>query len=149
VRAVADLTTGVVRATIDIDAPPDVVFAALVEPEQLAAWWGGGEYRTFDWKLDLRPGGQWSVQTHGAGGAGSVRGEYLEVDPPRRLVYTWLPSWEDFQRSVITLEVRATETGSRVTVVHEGFVGRPEACEGHAMGWDKVLGWLGGFVAAR
>ena len=141
-RAVADVTRGVVRAQIDIEAPIELVYESLTEPAQLMSWWGGGEYETYDWKIDLRPGGAWSVSTRGGGGPQSVRGEYLEVEPPTRLVLTWLASWDGFARTVIEYTLSRTATGTRVTVVHDGFAGRPEACEGHAAGWHSVLGWL-------
>ncbi|MDQ3031064.1 MAG: hypothetical protein M3Y87_01500 [Myxococcota bacterium] len=54
-RAIADVPSGVVRAEIAIEGEPDGVWGALTDPEQLAAWWGGDQYRTFDWTIDLRP----------------------------------------------------------------------------------------------
>ena len=145
-RAVADPVRGVVRAAVDIEATPEVVFAAITEPAQLASWWGADLYRTYDWRLDLRPGGRWSVETEGAGVRNSVRGEVLEVDRPRRPVLTWEASWDGFARTVITYTLAATALGTRLTVVHEGFAGRPESCRGHAEGWHQVLGWLEGFA---
>lgn len=141
-RSIADVTEGVVRAEIDIDAPPEDVFDALTEPAQLAAWWGGDQYRTFDWNVDLRPGGLWDVKTEGPNGTNSVRGEYLEIDRPRRLVYTWHASWDGFARTVIHVQLVTIASGTRVSILHEGFRGRPEACDGHALGWQSVLGWL-------
>jgi uncharacterized protein YndB with AHSA1/START domain len=142
VRAVADVTKGVVHASVDVEAPPEAVWDALTEPEQLSAWWGANLYRTFNWQFDLRPGGRWSVDTMGDGGPNHVRGEILEVDRPRRLVLTWEASWDGFCRTVITYSFVATATGTRLTIVHTGFEGRPQACEGHAIGWDAVLGWM-------
>lgn len=142
-RAVADVTRGVVHAEIEIAAPPEAVFDALTEPEQLATWWGGDQYRTFDWRLDLRVGGGWSVRTEGRNGAQRVHGEFLEIARPSRLSYTWHASWDSFARTVIRYDLAPIATGTRVTVVHDGFEGRREACEGHAMGWQLVLGWLG------
>ena len=147
-RAVADVTRGIIRATVDIAAPPERVFAALTEPEQLAAWWGGELYRTYDWQMELRPGAAWSARASGRDGESTVGGEILEVDPPRRLVLTWEASWDAFQRTVIHYSVDPIATGTRVTVVHDGFAGRPESCENHTQGWHLVLGWLAGHAAA-
>lgn len=146
-RAVADVTRGIVRAQVDIGAPPALVFEALTEPAQLAAWWGGDQYRTENWQMELRPGARWRCDARSPRGDSEVGGEILEVDPPRRLVLSWEASWDAFQRTVITYTLAATDTGTRVTVVHTGFEGRPESCEGHAQGWHLVLGWLGAFVA--
>lgn len=146
-RAVADVTRGIVRAEIEIEAPPDVVFGALTEPEQLASWWGGELYRTYDWKMDLRPGGTWSAEAESPRGRSQVGGEILEVDPPSSLTLTWKASWDGFALTTIRYRLDAIPTGTRVTVVHDGFAGRPESCEGHAQGWDNVLGWLAAHVA--
>ena len=71
-------------AEIEIAAPPDIVFDALTTPADLAAWWGAeGVYRTHDWKLDLRPGGEWSclATQAGTGAVMTVRG-HLPRDRP-------------------------------------------------------------------
>lgn len=141
-RAVADVTRGVVRATVDIEAPPAAVFDALTQPDQLASWWGGDRYRTYDWQMDLRVGGAWSVKADAPDGLQTVYGEILELEPPHHLTYTWHASWDGHARTVVRFELAAMASGTRVTVVHDGFAGRPEACEGHAAGWDLVLGWL-------
>ncbi len=144
-QALADPAAGTIHAQIDIEAPPDDVYQALTDPGELAAWWGSPDtYRTFDGKLDLRVGGAWSCQAedHATKRRGEVRGEYLALDPPRGLSYTWQPSWDNFLPSVIRVELEPTAAGTRVRVIHSGFEGRPESCQGHAEGWRRVLGWL-------
>jgi uncharacterized protein YndB with AHSA1/START domain len=149
VRSIADLSEGVVRAVIDIDGEPDDVFEALTDPAQLASWWGGDQYRTCDWVMELRPGGAWSARALGKDGENRVHGEVLAVERPSRLVVTWHASWDGDARTVIHYGLERTPGGgTRVTVVHEGFGGRPGSCQGHAVGWDLVLGWLGAHVAA-
>lgn len=145
VFAVADVTRGVIHAVIDIAAPPARVFEALVDPAQLASWWGSPEtYRTHDWACDVRPGGAWScVATNAASGLRTtVGGAYLVIDRPRVLEYSWRPSWEPGLDTVVRYELEPTETGTRVKVVHRGFDDRSEACKGHEAGWNLVLGWL-------
>src|SRR5262249_33178234 len=95
-RAVADVTQGTVLARVDIAAPPERVFRALTT-EEVTRWWGADDmYRTLQFSIDLRPGGRWRSEGKGADGSPfSVEGEVVEVDPPRRLVQTWKPSWEE------------------------------------------------------
>lgn len=122
------LTTGApsettVFADVDIAAPPEDVFRALTDPSELAEWWGGDTYRTEGWEVDARPGGEWSARTTDAdGNEGIVHGEYLVVDEPRRLEYTWRPSWEDFAPSRVRIDLAPVrvdgEAGTRVTVTH-------------------------------
>jgi uncharacterized protein YndB with AHSA1/START domain len=147
-RSIADVSAGVVRAEIEIEGTPEDVFDALTDPAQLASWWGGDLYRTYDWQIDLRPGGAWSVKAEGPNGRSTIHGEYLEIDRPRRLVYTWLASWDGEARTVIRIDLTPIASGTRVVVVHDGFAGRREQCEGHALGWQNVLGWLGAHVAS-
>ncbi len=103
-------------------------------------------YRTDDWKVDLRPGGKWSCQARSPQGDSEVRGEYLAIEPPRLLEYTWEPSWEQYRQTIIRCTLEAIPGGTRVSVVHRGFTAG-ESATGHAEGWTRVLGWLAGRFA--
>jgi uncharacterized protein YndB with AHSA1/START domain len=150
-----------VLAEIFIAAPPARVFQAITDPKQLSQWWGQqGLYRITESKADVRPGGKWSSVGVGADGASfRVDGEYLEVDPPRLLVHTWIASYSGALKTVVRWELeptsvhglhtngpRKTGTGTLVKIRHEGFAGAPEQAAGHSEGWKRVLGWLEGYV---
>jgi uncharacterized protein YndB with AHSA1/START domain len=93
--------------------------------------------------MDLRVGGQWRTTGRGADGAPfSVAGEYLEIDPPHRLVQTWRADWDGGHATTIHYQLDPIATGTRLTVRHEGFGERRDSCEGHTQGWEQVLGWL-------
>ena len=141
---VADVAAGTIRGVVDIAAPPERVFQALTDPAELEAWWGADDmYRTFDWQVDLRPGGAWSCRARNARGEdSSVRGRYVTVDPPRVLEYTWQPSWDGFAETSVRLELAPIAIGTRLTVAHTGFGDRADSCEGHAQGWTAVAAWL-------
>ena len=145
-RSVADVNEGVILARVEIAAPPERVFRALTT-EELTKWWGADElYRTTAFVMDLRPGGRWRTDGVGKNGPFHVEGEVVEVDPPRRLVHTWKPAW-DTAATLVSYTLDAIPGGTRVTLRHSGFGGRADACEGHAHGWERVLGWLAGHVA--
>jgi len=150
-----------VLAEIFIAAPPERVFQAISDPEQLSRWWGqNGLYRITDRAADLRPGGKWWCAGVGADGTKfSVEGEYLEIDPPRRLVHTWIASYQGPLKTVVywDLEPQAVHglhpsgpkkagTGTVVKLRHEGFVGAPQAAISHGEGWKRVFGWLEAYV---
>ena len=143
-RAVADLSAGAVLATVEIEAAPERVFAALTDPNEVVAWWGSEEtYRTETWHADLRVGGRWEARGRGADGKPySVGGEFLEVDRPRKLVQTWNYDWEGGHSTVLTYVLEAIDGGTRLTVRHTGFGERRDSCRSHAAGWEMVLGWL-------
>jgi uncharacterized protein YndB with AHSA1/START domain len=142
--AVADVQAGVVKGDVEIAAPVEAVFRALTDPGELAAWWGSAtDYRTHSWQVDLRAGGRWSCQAVDAkdGHKSEVRGEYLTVEPPRLLVFTWEPSWEKYARTTIRYDLTPVASGTRLVVTHSGFT-TATAAQGHEKGWGRVLGWL-------
>jgi uncharacterized protein YndB with AHSA1/START domain len=145
---------------IFIAAPPARVFQAITDPKQMALWWGQqGVYRLTECEADLRVGGKWSSAGVSADGKPfRVEGEYLEIDPPRLLVQSWIYSWGS-QKTVVRWELepqsvhglhpngpRKAGTGTLVKIRHEGFAGDPAGAAGHSEGWKKVMGWLVGFV---
>jgi uncharacterized protein YndB with AHSA1/START domain len=150
-----------VLAEIFIAAPPERVFQAITDPAQMPQWWGQqGLYRITEWKNDLRPGGKWSsVGISADGKSFRVDGEYLEVDPPRRLVHTWIASYSDHLKTVVYWDLEAQPlhglhpsgpkkagTGTLVRLRHEGFGGALQAAISHGDGWKRVFGWLQKFV---
>ena len=148
ISVTADTKKGIIHAQADINATPERIFRALTTAE-MADWWGqDGMYRTHDYDIDLRPGGRWSCKATGADGAEStVGGEYITVDPPRVLEYTWEPSWDNFAVSRVRIDIEPRGAGSRVKIVHTGFEGREEMAKSHGEGWARVLGWLSGYVS--
>jgi uncharacterized protein YndB with AHSA1/START domain len=115
-----------VHAAVEIAAPPDAVFQALTDPDELAAWWGSADsYRTRDWAVDARPGGRWSTRaTTPAGDVGTLGGEFRVVDPPRALEYSWEASWDGGAPTVVRFELAPALVrgvpGTRLTVTHTG-----------------------------
>jgi uncharacterized protein YndB with AHSA1/START domain len=160
VHATADTEKGIVNVIADIRATPERVFRALTDPVELAQWWGAeGVYRTERWEVDLRPGGKWVCHIAAPEGAPKmtdrdepqqeVRGEYIAVEPPRLLEYTWSPSWDEFRVSRVRCEIEPTSTGSRLTIVHSGFEGREKMAADHGDGWVRVLGWMSDYIAGK
>jgi uncharacterized protein YndB with AHSA1/START domain len=72
-------------------APRELVWAAYTDPRHVPRWWGTGDPATtvVD-EMDVRPGGQWRWVVRGEDGADyGFHGEYVEVVPPEKLVYTF------------------------------------------------------------
>jgi len=71
------------------DAPPERVFAALTDPNLVARWWGSAGATLVVEAMDPRPGGTWRfVETDAKGKRSTFHGEYLEIEPPARIVST-------------------------------------------------------------
>lgn len=151
----------VVQAEIFIAAPPERVFQAITDPSQTSRWWGQqGVYCITERTADFRAGGKFSsVGVRADGTPFRVDGEYLEIDPPRLLVHTWVASWTASMKTVVRWELEPHEvhglqasgprkvgTGTTVRVLHRGFAGNAKAAADHGQGWARVLGWMEAYV---
>jgi len=115
---------------VHIDADPHVVFDFFTRPEAVVRWMGEFAH------LDPRPGGDLRVDVRGA----PVRGRYLEVEPPHRLVIAWgYAGSERHPPGSSTVEVRliAHAGGTRVELEHRDLPA--EEAPGHATGWPHYL----------
>jgi len=123
-------TDGAVRAVIEIAASPEDVFEALTNPRELAAWLGGvDDYSPGEWNDEPSAGVTWRSPAIGPDGVdGTVRGEFLVVDAPRRLVSTWHASWDHYARTIVRYELEPMDVegvaGTRVTVIHSAPAAR-------------------------
>jgi uncharacterized protein YndB with AHSA1/START domain len=76
--------------TREFDAPRETVFKAMTDPALLSRWWGPRKYETIVDHMDVRPGGTWRMLNRAAdGGEHAFRGEFREVVPPERVVWTF------------------------------------------------------------
>ena len=141
-RAVADLNRGLILASVEIGAPPERVFAALTTSE-LTQWWGSPDsYRVTKFTADLRKGGAWRSDGVSVDGKPfTVRGEILEIEPPRRLLQTNL-HWGVNLITTSRYEIDPIPGGSRVTAWNEGFGVQTQSCDDHVSEWERMLGWL-------
>ena len=95
------------RLTREFDAPRELVFKAMTDPALLSRWWGPRKYRTVVDEMDARPGGKWRMHNVGADGSDhAFRGEFREVTPPERIVWTFeyepLPGHISVETMVLT-----------------------------------------------
>lgn len=148
-RAVADVSAGLLLASIEIKASPERVFRALAS-EEIAKWWGSPElYRVTRWSGDLKVGARFRSEGVGQDGAPfEVSGEFLEIDRPRKLVHTWQAQWVSGPATKVTYLLEPIDGGTRVTLRHEGFGDAAEACRSHANGWERVFTWLATWLEA-
>ena len=150
---------------IDIAAPPERVFQALLDQKQLTVWWGAEpsiDLIAFD--MDGRKGGKYRYACQAKAGAdmGAVgevlernqakqfecRGEVLEFDPPRLLVWSWIANWHEHPDHATTVrwELSPTPSGTRVRVTHSGLSHEPISRKDYGQGWVGVLVLLQNFL---
>jgi uncharacterized protein YndB with AHSA1/START domain len=94
-------------------------------------------------EVDLRVGGSFRVVMVEA--RLEHTGEYLEIDRPRRLVFTWVSAFTGAEPSVVTVELHAHEDSTRVVLTHERL---PEnVVDGHRDGWGTMIERLAEILA--
>jgi len=132
-------TETAVERELTIDASPETVWEFLVDPDKLSRWFGSRAW------LDPQPGGQYRVDVIGGHIAS---GEFVELDPPRRLVHTFGWESEGGQEnsvapgaSTIEIELEPSGSGTILKFRHYGLPGA-EATRSHAHGWDHYLARL-------
>jgi uncharacterized protein YndB with AHSA1/START domain len=118
----SDATSHEISITRMIDAPPEVVFKAWTEAEQLAKWFGPEGFTVPSVDSDPRPGGAFSLVMRGPDGSdNAMTGVYREFDPPRRLVTESTASGPDGRpalEAVMTLTL-TDHDGKTELMVHE------------------------------
>jgi uncharacterized protein YndB with AHSA1/START domain len=115
-----------------IDASPERVFPNLVEPELLATWIGEQSWN------DPRPGGVFRLKFS----ENTVSGEFIELDPPRRVAFTWGHEEEGTVMpagsTTVAFDLEPENGGTRVRLRHSDLPSEHEV-EQHSKGWDYFL----------
>jgi uncharacterized protein YndB with AHSA1/START domain len=132
-----------------LHAAPEEVFAAWSDAEGMAAWMCPGPDTTHATvEVDFRVGGRFRIIMHGERDY-THSGEYLEIEPPRRLVFTWVSEWVDASeaRTRVSVSIEPVGAGrSRIVLVHDELPGTG-TYEGHPRGWATILDKLDAHLA--
>ena len=141
-RAAADLSEGLILANVDLAADPERVFNALISPEEITRWWvRPGVFDTREWSGDVKTGGAWRASGVGRGRPYLLEGEFLVVEPPRKLVHTWRAAGTPGAATTVSYALEPLPAGTRVTLRHSGFTS-PESCRNTAIGWETSFARL-------
>ena len=127
-------------------APRDAVYAAWTDPRQPSNSGGGPRaWRRRFADLDVRTGGKYRTCMRSADGSKEVwvGGEYVEVAPPERLIFTW--AWEhdtsEHRETLVTVEFRDLGDATEVALTHERFA-TAEDRDNHNIGWTSSFDCL-------
>lgn len=136
------------KREIVIEAPPDIVWSAVTEPEQMALWFSDAA------ELDLRPDGTGSLTWKPGGKATAdldqtvvIPVRVIEIDPPRYFAYRWTHPADEEPTPANSLLVEFTLTpegdATRLSVIESGFQELERESEseldGHDEGWQIHL----------
>jgi uncharacterized protein YndB with AHSA1/START domain len=102
-----------IRLTRLFNAPMQVVFEAMTKPEHVKQWWGrlGEGYSVPVCEIDFRVGGAWRFVNRHPKGEAAFYGEYREINPPGRVVFTEI--FEQFPDTVSVVTAEFTEEGGK------------------------------------
>jgi len=133
-----------------INVPTDRVYKAWTDPAQLKEWFGPENVRTRNISADLRVGGKyrWDL-TSPEGEEMSAFGEYKELVPGKKIVFTWQwdedETWEN-RSSVVTVELFERRGGTELRLKH-GQLPSEESRDRHNEGWNSLLARLEQFLS--
>jgi uncharacterized protein YndB with AHSA1/START domain len=104
-----------IQITREFDAPAALIYRAWTTPELVRRWWAGDKGQVVSAEVDLRVGGTWRyVMTANAGFEVAFHGEYLELEPGRRIVSTEV--FEGMPDAAATSTMTLTEEDGRTTM---------------------------------
>jgi uncharacterized protein YndB with AHSA1/START domain len=137
------MTAGRIAVNIvkDFDVPPERVFDAWLDPAMVAHWFAPGLGEMVRGEIDARQGGTFHLDQRRGDGIARHWGTYLEMDRPRRLVFTW---WVDGAEGedIVTIDMAPAGSGCRVTVTHEMDARFADYAGRTGKGWAAMLDGL-------
>lgn len=132
-----DISLSLVRT---FKAPPAKVFAALTQAQALKMWMGPtDEFEVPLAEADAQVGGRYRIIMRGPDGTEHrVGGAYREVEPDRRLVFTWAWEGDPDADTLVTIDLRHVAGGTEMTLTHTNF-GSESSRDMHRDGWNGCL----------
>lgn len=127
-----------------IDADRAAVFAAFTDPDQLARWWGPRGFTAPSVAIDAQVGGRYRIAMQPPeGDVFHLTGEFRQVSPPSRLVYTfrWEPPDVEDVETVVSLGLEDLGRRTALDLTH-GVFATEERRALHAEGWSESLDGL-------
>lgn len=132
-----------IRIHRELNAPIGDVWRSLTDPDELASWFWPQRFGA-ECRVDLRVGGTYRIDGVAAGMA--VSGEYVAVDEPTSLSFTW--AWDgDDEQTLVTISLAPTDAGTTLDLLHERFSSASTAAD-HEQGWNDCLDRLSSAVRA-
>lgn len=136
-----------VRISRTLAATPDEVYDAWTDPAAVMEWMVPIPDGRTEASLEPRVGGRFQIDMFGNGQTYPHRGEYLRLERPRLLEFTWISNATLQQRSVVRVELRSLgDDQTELTLTHK-LLPSDEAARQHHDGWSTALDRLADAVA--
>jgi uncharacterized protein YndB with AHSA1/START domain len=136
----------IVRRVLPVER--ERVFAAWLDPASLATWMRPGETAGAIVEVDPRVGGRFRIQMQQPQDSRCYehQGEYLAIEPPSLLSFTWISEATDLRPTVVTVELHERDGGTELVLTHRRLP--PNQVEAHRQGWTDIVRWLETELAA-
>lgn len=125
-----------------LPASRERVYATWCDRELANEWWGPDGSETLELTIDARVGGQYRWRLRSQWGEMTAFGEYREVEPGRKVVYTWQweddPEWKDHE-SLVTVEFIEVDEGRTEILLTHKDLPSIQSRENHTGGWNGAL----------
>jgi uncharacterized protein YndB with AHSA1/START domain len=128
------------------NAPPEKVFAAWTDPEQMSRWMGPAAVKEVHAECDVRVGGRYHIKMITADDEHDVSGVYREILANEKIVFTWAWKTTSERESLVTVTFKRDGTGTIMTLTHEQFFDE-DARDRHQHGWNGALDKLDAYLA--
>jgi uncharacterized protein YndB with AHSA1/START domain len=143
-----DEATGpIVQLRRRVKAGAEEIFDLWTKPELMARWMspfpGAVACKA---SADLRPGGAFSLAMISGDSRRDVSGTYVQIDRPRKLVFTWMGPLTNNVNTLVTLELDPRGDETDLVLTHERLP-TTAIVEGHTKGWGNILDHLAATVA--
>ena len=137
-----DTTGPIVQVRRRVRGHAEQIFDLWTNPDLMVRWMspfpGAVDCKA---SCDLRPGGAFSLVMVSGDSSREVSGTYVEVDRPRKLVFTWTGPLTNHVNTLVTVEFIARGDETDLVLTHERLP-TPAICDGHTRGWGIILDHL-------
>jgi len=130
-------TVPTVRISKIMPAPREEVFAAWLDAEGMRSWMCPGDIKKTDVEIDARVGGKFRILMQGEEDKYEKFGEYVEIDPPSRLAFTWLFP-DTVGGSLVTIDFHDRGEETEMVLTHERLPSNEIAAQ-HEAGWSSII----------
>jgi uncharacterized protein YndB with AHSA1/START domain len=142
-----DTTAPIVQVRRRVKARVEQIFDLWTKPDLMARWMspfpGAVNCKA---SCDLRPGGTFSLVMSSDESSRQVSGTYVQIDRPRKLVFTWIGPLTNNVNTLVTVELNPCGDETDLVLTHERLP-TPTIYEGHTRGWGNILDHLADAVS--
>ena len=124
-----------------IRATPEELFDAWLDPDSLAVWMRPGGTTEVTVQSEPREGGQFEISMKGPFGSHLHCGNYILIDRPRALSFTWKSNATELAVTEVTVEFHAEDDGTKLILTHRKLPSI-SAVSAHRKGWDEIFDLL-------